>query len=117
MSVNNNDHRIRVTVNGNGSPLTISGLADLEIILYQDPKKIIQRWKKSTGNITTITDAAGLVEVKADRANMIGIPIKDLKIEVVVFTTDVAFEGGVMRNTDTNVVLSELEDSVTGFET
>lgn len=102
------DSRVRFTVNGgDGNPITISGLEDLDIYIYQKPKKVIQQWNLDAGEIDIITDAAGLVEVLFDRANtqLFNFQLADLRGEVRATFTDVDFEGGLRVEIATDIIL------------
>lgn len=117
--VRKSDNVIQVTVNGgDGNPLTISALADLEIIAYQLPKTIIQRWLLSDGDITTINDAGGIVQVNFNRSNtkLLNFKIEDVKIEVIGSFTDSDFSDNIRREVDTDVELTTVEDSPTAYE-
>jgi hypothetical protein len=108
-----------VTVTGgNGTPVTISTLADLEILAYQFPKRIIQRWLLSDSEITTVNNAAGIVSVNFDRANTQTLNFKNdpCLLEVVASFTDIDFEGGIKRDVATGIELSIVEDSPTAYE-
>lgn len=110
------DNVIRVTVNGsNGLPLTISGLSDLQIVVYQKPKTIIQSFLKSAGEVTTISDAGGIVEVNLDRANTKLLKIEECKLEVVASFTDTDFASNIRREVDTDIDLATVEDSPTAY--
>ena len=64
--VRKSDNVIQVTIlGGNGLPLTISSLADLEILAYQLPKAIVQRWLMSDGDVTD-TDFADNLRREVD---------------------------------------------------
>jgi len=117
--VRKSDRVIQVTVTGgNGTPVTISTLADLEILAYQFPKRIIQRWLLSDSEITTVNNAAGIVSVNFDRANTQTLNFKNdpCLLEVVASFTDVNFEGGIKRDVATGIELSIVEDSPTAYE-
>lgn len=117
--VRRTDNVIRVTINGgDGNPLTISSLADLEVLVYQTPKTIVQRWLMSDSEITTIDDANGIVEVTFDRANskLLNFKNEDCKLEVVASFTDPDFEDNIRREVDTDIELAEIEDSPTAYE-
>lgn len=117
--VRKSDRVIQVTVTGgNGTPVTISTLADLEILVYQFPKRIIQRWLLSDSEITTVNNAAGIVSVNFDRANTQTLNFKNdpCLLEVVASFTDVDFEGGIKRDVATGIELSIVEDSPTAYE-
>lgn len=117
--VRKSDNVIQLTVNGgDGNPLTISNMADLEILVYQKPKTIIQRWLKSEGQITTVNDAGGVVSVNFDRANskLLNFRIEDVKLEVVGSFTDATFAGGIRREVATDIELTIVEDSPTAYE-
>lgn len=118
--VRKSDNTIRVTVNGgDGNPVTISGLSDLEIVAYQKPKDIIQRWLMSNaGEVTIVDDAGGIVEVHFDRANtkLLNFKNEDCKLEVVATFSDTDFEDNLRREVVTDIELSEVEDSPTAYE-
>jgi hypothetical protein len=117
--VRKSDRVIQVTVmGGNGTPVTMSTLADLEILAYQFPKRIIQRWLLSDSEITTVNNAAGIVSVNFDRANTQTLNFKNdpCLLEVVASFTDVDFEGGIKRDVATGIELSIVEDSPTAYE-
>jgi hypothetical protein len=117
--VRKSDRVIQVTVTGgNGTPVTISTLADLEILAYQFPKRIIQRWLLSDSEITTVNNAAGIVSVNFDRANTQTLNFKNdpCLLEVVASFTDIDFEGGIKRDVATGIELSIVEDSPTAYE-
>lgn len=117
--VRKSDRVIQVTVTGgNGTPVTVSTLADLEILAYQFPKRIIQRWLLSDSEITTVNNAAGIVSVNFDRANTQTLNFKNdpCLLEVVASFTDVNFEGGIKRDVATGIELSIVEDSPTAYE-
>lgn len=111
------DNVVRVTVLGsNGLPLTISGLADLQIVIYQKPKTIIQSFLKSVaGQVTTISDAGGVVEVNVDRAKTKLLKIEECKLEVVASFTDTDFADNIRREVDTDIDLATVEDSPTAY--
>lgn len=103
------DSRVRITILGaDGNPITISGLADLNIYCYQKAKEPIQSWNKVAGEIETITDAAGLVEVLLNRENTALLKFnpdnKKFFFEVECIFTDADFEDGVRVEIDTNIV-------------
>jgi hypothetical protein len=117
--VRKSDRVIQVTVTGgNGTPVTISTLADLEILAYQFPKRIIQRWLLSDAQITTVNNAAGIVSVNFDRTNtqMLNFKNDPCLLEVVASFTDIDFEGGIKRDVATGIELSIVEDSPTAYE-
>lgn len=104
------DSRVRFTVTGSdGTPIVISTLNDLDIYIYQKPKKVIQQWNKNAGEITTITDAAGLVEVLLDRANtqflLFQADRSEIKGEVRATFTDADFADGVRVEIATDITL------------
>lgn len=115
------DSVIQVTVNGSdGNAITISGLADLELVVYQKPKDIIQRWLMSDGDVTTIDDANGIVSVNLDRANskLMNAQNQNNKcyLEVIASITDADFEDNIRREVDTAIELALVEDSPTAYE-
>lgn len=117
--VRKSDNVIQLTINGgDGNPITISGLADLEVLVYQSPKSIVQRWLKSDGDITTVNDAAGIVSVNFDRANskLLNFKIEDCKMEVIASFTDASFADNIRREVDTDIELTTVEDSPTAYE-
>ena len=104
------DSRVRFTVTGSdGNPITISGLEDLDIYIYQKPKKVIQQWNLDDGTIDIITDAAGLVEVLLDRANTQFLLFKsdrsEVKGEVRATFVDADFEDGLRVEIATDITL------------
>lgn len=114
--IRNSDNIVEVTVTGSdGLPIAISSLEDLEVIIYQKPKRIVQRFKLSDGNITIVNNAAGTVECYLDRANTVLLNGKndDCKIEVVGYFADANFEDGVRREVDTDIQLAVVEESPT----
>ena len=112
------DNVLQVTVNGSdGLPLTITGLADLEIVIYQKPKTIIQRFIYSLAEIVIVNDAAGLVEVYIDRANTKLLKIEEVKLEVIASFTDTDFANNIRREVVPDIDLSTVEDSPTAYET
>lgn len=118
--VRRSDNVIQVTINGaDGNPITISGLSDLEIVAYQKPKDIIQRWLKSSAQVTTVNDAGGVVSVNFDRANskLLNFKIEDCKLEVIASFADANFADSIRRDVDTDIELSTVEDSPTAYET
>jgi len=117
--VRKSDNVIQLTINGgNGSPLTISALVDLEVVAYQLPKTIIQRWLLSSGQIVTINNVGGIVEVYFDRDNTQQLNFKNAncKLEVVATFTDANFEASLRREVDTDIQLQVVEDSPTAYE-
>lgn len=117
--VRKSDYTIRVTViGGDGNPITISALADLEIVAYQLPKTIIQRWLKSDGDVVTVNDSAGIVDVYFDRSNtkLLNFKNEDCKLEVIATFTDANFADGLRREVDTDIELTTVEDSPTAYE-
>lgn len=117
--VRKSDRVIQVTVTGgNGTPVTISTLADLELLVYQSPKRIIQRWIMSDGEIATVNDAGGVVSVNFDRANTKTLNFKNdpCLFEVAASFTDPNFEGGIRRDVATGIELEIVEDSPTAYE-
>jgi hypothetical protein len=117
--VRKSDNVIQVTINGSdGNPIVISGLADLEILAYQLPKTIVQRWVKSDGEITTVDDAGGIVSVNFNRSNtkLLNFKIDDCKLEVIASFTDANFESSIRREVDTDIELTTVEDSPTAYE-
>lgn len=114
--VRKSDNVIQLTINGaDGNPITISGLADLEVVAYQLPKAIIQRWLMSDGDVTTVNDAGGIVSVNFDRANtkLMNFKIEDCKLEVIASFSDTDFEDDIRREVDTDIELAVIEDSPT----
>ncbi len=104
------DSRVRFTVTGSdGNPITISGLEDLDIYIYQKPKKVIQQWNLDDGTIDIITDAAGLVEVFLDRANtqflLFQSDRSEVKGEVRATFVDADFEDGLRVEIATDITL------------
>ena len=117
--VRKSDNVIQITINGgDANPLTISGLADLEILAYQLPKTIVQRWVLSDGDITTVNDAGGIVSVNFARANtkLLNFKIEDCKLEVIASFTDADFADSIRREVDTDIELTTVEDSPTAYE-
>ena len=116
--VRKSDNVIEFVINGgDGLPLTISTMVELEILVYQLPKTIIQRWLITNGDITIINDISGIVEVRLDRANTKLLNFKsDAKAEVAGSFTDATFEGGIRREVDTDIELTIVEDSPTAYE-
>lgn len=117
--VRKSDRVIQVTVTGgNGTPVTISSLADLEILVYQFPKRIIQRWLLSDGDITTVNNVGGVVSVNFNRDNTQTLNFKNdpCLLEVVASFNDVDFEAGIKRDVATGIELAIVEDSPTAYE-
>jgi hypothetical protein len=117
--VRKSDRIIEVTVTGgNGSPVTISGLSDLELLAYQFPKRIVQRWLLSDAEVTVVNDSGGVVRVNFDRANTQGLNFKNdpCLLEVVASFSDVDFEGGIRREVATGIPLAVVDDSPTAYE-
>lgn len=117
--VRRSDNTIRVTITGaDGNPVTISGLSDLEIVAYQKPRTIIQRWLMSDGDTVTVDDAGGIVDVYFDRENtqQLDFKTKECKLEVVATFSDSNFESNLRREVDTEIELSIVEDSPTAYE-
>lgn len=117
--VRKTDNVIQLTVNGgDGNPVTITDLEDLEVVAYQEPKTIIQRWKLSDSNITVVNDAGGVVQVNFDRSNskLLNFKIEDCKLEVVASFTDTDFADNIRREVDTDIELTTVEDSPTAYE-
>jgi hypothetical protein len=117
--VRKSDNVLQTTINGgNGLPLTITSLSDLEVLAYQLPKTIIQRWLLSAGEIVIINDSGGVVEVYFDRANTNLLNFKNLncKLEVVASFTDANFEANIRREVATDIQLQTVEDSPTAYE-
>lgn len=118
--VRKSDNVIQLTLNGgDGNPLTISNMSDLEVLVYQKPKTIVQRWLLSDSEITIVNDAGGVVSVNFDRANskLLDFKIEDVKLEVVGSFTDATFAGGVRREVATDIELTIVDDSPTAYET
>lgn len=117
--VRKTDSVIQVTVNGgDGNPMTITDLEDLEIVAYQLPKTIIQRWKLSDSEITIVNDTNGIVSVSFDRANtkLLNFKIEDCKLEVIGTFSDTDFADNLRREVDTDIQLTTIEDSPTAYE-
>jgi hypothetical protein len=117
--VRKSDNVIQLTINGaDGNPITISGLSDLEVVAYQLPKTIVQRWVKSDGEITTVDDAGGIVSVNFNRSNtkLLNFKIDDCKLEVIASFTDTDFADNIRREVDTDIELTTVEDSPTAYE-
>lgn len=117
--VRKSDNVIQITVNGsNGLPLTISDLNGLEICVYQKPKKIIQQWSTSDGNITTVNDAGGIVSVNLDRAKLSvnKTNIEKIFLEVAALFDDTNFADNIRREVDTDIELALIEDSPTAYQ-
>lgn len=117
--VRKSDRVIQVTVTGgNGVPVTISTLDDLEVLVYQFPKRIIQRWLMSDGDVTTVNDIGGIVSVNLDRARTQAMNFKNdpCLLEVVASFADAYFEGGIRRDVATGIELAIVEDSPTAYE-
>lgn len=114
----NTDSVLEVTLTGEDElPLTISGIEDIEIIIYQFPKRIVQRFKKSEGNIITTDDTGGIVEVYIDRLNTMSLnDKKECKLEVICYFSDVNFQGDLRREVDTDIELQMVDDSPTARE-
>lgn len=118
--VRKSDNVIRVTINGSdGNPITITGLSDLEIVAYQKPKSIIQRWLLSDSEITIVNDAGGIVDVYFDRSNtkLLNFKNEDCKLEVIATFADTDFADDLRREVDTDIELTTVEDSPTAYET
>jgi methyl coenzyme M reductase subunit C-like uncharacterized protein (methanogenesis marker protein 7) len=118
--VRKSDNVIELTINGSdGNPITITGMADLEVVAYQLPKTIIQRWLLSDAEITIEDDAGGVVSVNFDRANtkLLNFKIDDCKLEVIASFTDSNFADNIRREVDTDIELTIVEDSPTAYET
>lgn len=101
------DSRVRITIlGGDGTPIVISGLFDLNIYCYQKPKKVIQEWNYLAGDIEIITDAAGLVEVLLNRANteLLNFQLKDFFFEVAPIFTDADFADNKRVEISTGIV-------------
>lgn len=116
--VRKSDNVVQVTINGSdGNPITISGLNDLEITVYQGAKKIIQQWRISNGNITIVNDAGGIVSVNLDRAKLTvnKTNIEKIFLEVAASFTDAEFVDGIRREVDTAIELALVEDSPTSY--
>lgn len=108
------DAVIEVTVvGGNGSPLVISTLADLEVVAYQKPRTIFQRWKLSDADITVVNDAGGIVEVNFDRSATKATQVRQLFLEVIASFTDADFADNIRREVATSIELTEILDSPT----
>jgi hypothetical protein len=117
--VRKSDNVIELTINGSdGNPITITGMADLEVLVYQKPKTIIQRWLLSDAEITIVNDAGGVVSVNFDRANtkLLNFKIENCKLEVIASFTDANFADNIRREVDTDIELTIVEDSPTAYE-
>jgi len=117
--VRKSDNVIQITINGgDGNPITITDLLDLEIVAYQFPKSIVQRWKLSDSEITIVDDVNGIVSVNFDRANtkLLNFKIEDCKLEVIASFTDADFADNIRREVDTDIELTTIEDSPTAYE-
>ena len=117
--VRKSDNVIQITINGgDGLPVTITGLSDLEIVAYQLPKRIIQRWTISGGGVVTVNDAGGIVKVYFDRDNtqLLNFKNENCKLEVIATFTDANFESSLRREVDTDIELAVIEDSPTAYE-
>ena len=118
--VRKGDYVVEFNVKGDdNNPIAISSMEDLEILVYQFPKTIIQRWILSDAEITIENDAGGVVTVNLDRANTkkLNFKIDDCKGELIGFFADANFEGGLRREVDTGIELTIVEDSPTAYET
>jgi len=117
--VRKTDNVIQLTVNGgDGNPVTITDLEDLEVLVYQKPKTIIQRWLLSDSEITIVNDSGGVVQVNFNRANskLLNFKIEDCKLEVIATFTDSDFADNIRREVDTDIELTTVEDSPTAYE-
>jgi len=117
--VRKSDNVIQITINGgDGNPITITDLLDLEVVAYQLPKSIIQRWKLSDSEITIVNDAGGVVSVNFERANTKLLNFKNnaCKMEVVALFTDTDFADNIRREVATDIDLSSILDSPTAYE-
>ena len=117
--IRKSDNVIQLTLTGgNTLPLTISTLVDLEMLVYQLPKTIIQRWLLSAGEIVITNDSGGVVEVYFDRDNtqLLNFKKEDVKLEVAASFTDANFEGGIRREVATDIQLAFVQDSPTAYE-
>lgn len=113
------DSRVRITILGSdGNPIVISGLNDLDIYCYQKPKKVIQHWNKNDGEIETITDAAGLVEVLLNRANtqLLNFQLVDFFFEVAPVFTDADFADSKRVEIATGIVPTFDSEEVTAVD-
>jgi len=117
--VRKSDRVIQVTVtDGNGTAITISTLNDLEILAYQFPKRIIQRWLFSDGDITTVNNVGGIVSVNFDREKTKTLNFKNdpCLLEVVALFNDTDFANNIRRDVATGIELEIVEDSPTAYE-
>jgi hypothetical protein len=117
--VRKSDNVIELNIDGNdGNPITITGMADLELLVYQKPKTIIQRWLLSDAEITIVNDTGGVVSVNFDRANtkLLNFKNDDCKLEVIASFTDANFADNIRREVDTDIELTIVEDSPTAYE-
>ena len=117
--VRKSDRVIQVTVTGgNGTPVTISTLSDLEVLVYQFPKRIIQRWLLSDGDVTTVNDVGGIVSVNLDRAKTKTLNFKNdpCLLQISAHFADPNFADGIRVDIATGIELAVVEDSPTAYE-
>jgi hypothetical protein len=108
------DAVITVTVVGSdGNPLVISTLEDLEIVAYQKPRTIYQRWKLSDAQITVTNDAGGIVDINFNRSATKATQVRDLFLEVIASFTDADFADNVRREVCNDIELALIVDSPT----
>jgi hypothetical protein len=108
----NSDFKIQVALTDvNGDAIEVSGLADIEMCIYQQRENVLQSWKQSDNQVETVSDSGGIVSVNVDRANITGNNLQRLFVEVAIMVTDLEFDGGVMRNVISDIPLCNLINS------
>lgn len=93
----NKDIPIKITVqNTAGEVIDIGTFSNIEVAIYQKKENIIQEF--TGAQVETIVAADGTIRVRLDRANTAKLnTINPLYIEVVPYTTDANFEGGIRK--------------------
>lgn len=96
----NKDIPILITVKDvDGNPVDIDIFdSDIEVGIYQKKENIIQLFKESEGEVEIVDADLGQIRIRIDRINTDKInTLNPLYIEVVPYSVDDDYEGGVRK--------------------
>ena len=103
------DNVIRITLTDSaGDAIDPSGLASIEIGVYQKREVVLQKWE----SVTVVDGANGICEVYLDKANLGKIEGKRMFIEVAIGVTNANFEDNIQRMVATDIALCDIALSV-----